>query len=82
MLELRRNARRILEAVRRGERVVLTYRGEPVARLEPVRGGPSEVPEDDPLLRIEDFAVDGPGGPLTNEDMDRLVYGPRGQDGS
>lgn len=74
MLEFRRNARRALDAVRRGERFLLTYRGKPVARLEPVRPEPSAVPDDDPLLRVEDFAVDGPGGPLSNEEIDRLVY--------
>lgn len=75
MVEFRRNARRALEAVRRGERFLLTYRGEPVARLEPVRPEPSAVPEDDPLLRVDDFAVDGAGGPLASEEIDRLVYG-------
>ena len=75
MLDLRRDARRWIEAVQRGERLLLTYRGEPVARLEPVRPEGAEVPEDDPLLRIEDFAVDGPGHPLTNEEIDRVVYG-------
>ena len=74
MLEFRRNAKRALEAVRRGERILLTYRGEPVARLEPVRPEPTTVPDDDPLLRIEDFAVDGPGGPLPNEAIDQIVY--------
>lgn len=75
MLEFRRNARRALEAVRRGERLLLTYRGRPVARLEPVGNDAFAVPEDDPLLRVDDFAVDGPGGPLANEEIDRLVYG-------
>ena len=75
MLDLRRDAKRWIDAVRRGERLVLTYRGEPVARLEPVRPGQDEVDEDDPLLRIEDFAVDGPGERLTNEEIDRLVHG-------
>lgn len=75
MVEFRRNAQGALDAVRRGERIVLTYRGEAVARLEPVRAGPSGVPEDDPLLRVEDFAVDGPGGPLPSEAIDRIVYG-------
>ncbi|MBI4545896.1 MAG: type II toxin-antitoxin system prevent-host-death family antitoxin [Gemmatimonadetes bacterium] len=75
MLEFRRNARRALEAVRRGERFLITYRGEPVARLEPVPPEPSDVPEDDPLLRVDDFAVDGAGGPLGNEEIDRLIYG-------
>lgn len=75
MLEFRRDARRWLEAVRSGEKFVLTYRGEPVARLEPVRPEKSDVPDDDPLLRIEDFAVDGPGGSLSNDDIDRAIYG-------
>lgn len=76
MLELRRDARRWLEAVRNGERFVLTYRGKPVARLEPVRSGASDVPEDDPLLRIDDLAVDGAGGRLGNPEIDRVVYEP------
>lgn len=76
MLDLRRDARRWLEAVRRGERLLLTYRGEPVARLEPVHPEAGEVPDDDPLLRADDFAVDGPGGRLTNDEIDRLIYGP------
>ncbi len=76
MLEFRRNARRVLDAVRRGERVLLTYRGKAVARLEPVRPESRAVPEDDPLRRIDDFAVAGPGGPLTNAEIDRLAYEP------
>lgn len=76
MLELRRDARRWLEAVRNGERLVLTYRGKPVARLEPVRSEAPAIPEDDPLLRIEDFAVDGAGGRLSNAEIDRVVYEP------
>lgn len=75
MLDLRRDAKRWIEAVRRGERLVLTYRGEPVARLEPVRPEGAEVREDDPLLRIDDFAVDGPGERLTNQEIDGLLYG-------
>lgn len=75
MLDLRRDAKRWIEAVRRGERLVLTYRGEPVARLEPVASEVGVIREDDPLLRIDDFAVDGPGDRLTNEEIDRLVYG-------
>jgi antitoxin (DNA-binding transcriptional repressor) of toxin-antitoxin stability system len=74
MLEFRRNARRALDALRRGERLLLTYRGKPLARLEPVRGTEGAVPDDDPLLRIEEFAVDGPGGVLTNEEIDHITY--------
>lgn len=76
MLDFRRNTRHAVAALRRGERLLLTYRGKPVARLEPVVPEPARVPEDDPLFRIDDFAVDGrPGHPLTNDEIDRLVYG-------
>lgn len=51
------------------------YRGQPVARLEPMPPESSAVAEDDPLLHVDDFAVDGPGGPLASEEIDRLVYG-------
>ena len=76
MVDFRHHARRWIDAVRRGERLLLTYRGEPVARIEPVRSEVPAVGEDDTLLHIDEFAVDGAGGPLTNEEIDRLVYGP------
>jgi len=75
MLEFRRDARRALAAVRRGERIVLTYRGKPVARLEPLASAPGRPNDDDPLLRLDDFAVDGPGGPLADSAIDRALYG-------
>jgi len=75
MLDFRRDAAAALDALRRGERLLLTYRGKPVARLEPVRAGTVAVPDDDPMLRIDDFAIDGPGGRLARGDIDRLVYG-------
>jgi hypothetical protein len=34
-----------------------------------------ELPPDDPLLNLDTFAVDGPGGKLSNGDIDRLLYG-------
>jgi prevent-host-death family protein len=74
MLEFRKDARRALAAVRRGEPLLLTYRGRPVARLEPVRES-GDVPEGDALLRVDAFAVDGPGHPLENDEIDRVVYG-------
>ncbi|MGQ0813780.1 MAG: type II toxin-antitoxin system Phd/YefM family antitoxin [Gemmatimonadota bacterium] len=75
MLEFRRHAKRALDAVRRGERLLLTYRGKPVAWVEPVKPEAAVVPDDDPLLRVDDFAVDGPGGVLPNEQIDRVIYG-------
>jgi hypothetical protein len=35
------------------------------------------LPPDDPLLNIDTFAVDGPGGTQSNEQIDRLLYGER-----
>ena len=75
MLEFRRDARRALEAVRRGERLILTYRGRPIARLEPVTEARVAAPDDDPLLHLDDYAVTGPRGKLSNARIDRLVYG-------
>lgn len=75
MLAFRRRAKQTLHAVRRGERFLLLYRGQPVARLEPVARSTAAVPDDDPLLRVDDFAVDGPGGRLPNGAIDRLLYG-------
>jgi prevent-host-death family protein len=75
MLEFRRDAQRILKAVGRGQRILLTYRGKPVACLEPVRPQGGSVAEDDALLRVDDFSLDGPGGPLQNEEIDAVIYG-------
>ncbi len=72
MVELRRDAEGILQRVGRGERLVLTYRGRPAARLEPFTE--SATPADDPIYRLAELSVDQ-GGPLTNEEMDAIVYG-------
>ncbi|HTY50881.1 MAG TPA: hypothetical protein VMB48_14420 [Steroidobacteraceae bacterium] len=46
----------------------------PVAQLGPApRRRRSALPEDEPLLNLDTFAVDGPGGDLTNEDIDRTL---------
>jgi prevent-host-death family protein len=45
--ELRQNLSVYLRRVRAGERLEVTERGEPVARLEPI------VDENDPLARLE-----------------------------
>jgi antitoxin (DNA-binding transcriptional repressor) of toxin-antitoxin stability system len=74
MLEFRRDARRALAAVQRGERLLLTYRGRPVAQLSPVQASPRELPEHDALRRIDSFAVDGPGRKLSNEKIDQILY--------
>lgn len=73
MLQFRHKAAQVIATVRKGQSVLLTYRGKPVARLEPVAAG--AVPADDPFYRLSQLA-DGGGRSLTNEEIDRLVYGP------
>lgn len=72
LVAFRRNAERILRRVGRGERLILTRRGRPVARLEPVVD-PAPTP-DDPIYHLADFAATG-GVSLTNREMDRIIYG-------
>ena len=72
LVAFRRNAERILRRVGQGERLILTRRGRPVARLEPVAD--AEPGPDDPIYHLHEFARPG-GGSLTNEEMDRLIYG-------
>lgn len=74
MLELRRDAEAILRRVGSGESLILTYRGQPALRLEPLEtdavrdGGP------DPFFRLAgmiDDTEDHPG----NAGIDTLIYG-------
>ena len=72
MVELRRDAEGVLQRVGRGERLVLTYRGRPVARLEPITR-PATSPSD-PIYCLAEISVDR-GESLDNEEMDAIVYG-------
>lgn len=71
MLEFRNNALEIVKGVKRGQSVLLTYRGEPVARLEPPESSPQA---DDPFYALADLA-DGRGVNLTNREIDETIYG-------
>lgn len=70
MLEFRKNALQIVKGVQQGQPVMLTYRGEPVARLEP----PESAPQTDPFYTLADLA-DGSGKSLTNQQIDETLYG-------
>jgi prevent-host-death family protein len=71
MLEFRRHANQILQATMRGQRTVLTYRGKPAVRLEPIP--PETIAQDDPFYSLDRLAVDN-GVSLTNREMDASVY--------
>ena len=71
MLELRRDAERIMRRIQAGERLVLTYRGCPVARLEPLSD--SLAIADDPFYTLDHLA-DAEGNSLSNREMDAILY--------
>ena len=65
-----------LDAAEKGERITIARGGKPVAQLGPApRRRRSALLADDPLLNLDPFAVEGPGGALTNADIDRTLYG-------
>lgn len=70
MVDFRHDAERIIAQVQRGQSLILTRRGKPVARLEPIR---AETPSaDDPFYKICDLAVEGES--LCNQQIDTIVY--------
>ena len=50
VLDMRRNPKKILDAIARNETVTLTHRGKPVARIEPVAGRDRPRVEDHPAF--------------------------------
>jgi prevent-host-death family protein len=60
----------------RGERIIIARNGKPVAQLGPAPNAKRvALPPSDPLLNLDDFAIEGAGGVLTNTDIDSLLYG-------
>jgi prevent-host-death family protein len=60
----------------RGEHITIARAGKPVAVLGPApRPSRIALPPDDPLLNLDRFAVEGRGGKLSNQQIDRLLYG-------
>jgi prevent-host-death family protein len=72
MREFRLHAEEILARVQQGERITLTRRGKPVARLEPVR---QDRPRTDDLFYSLHELADERGDSLTNTRIDNLLYG-------
>lgn len=71
LLEFRKNAQATLEKVAAGQTIVLTRRGRPIARLEPI--GEERIGPDDPIYSLGQLAVEG--NSLSNEQMDSAIYG-------
>lgn len=67
---------KLVARAERGERITIARNGKPVAQLGPApRRARAVLPPDDPLLNLEEFAVEGKGGKLSNAEIDRIVYG-------
>jgi len=71
ILQFRRDAEAVIRKVRRGKSLILTYRGKPVMRLEPIQD--RVINPDDPLYTISKHAVPD-GRSITNEEIDEIVY--------
>lgn len=67
---------KLLARVEKGARITVARAGKPVAMVVPLpKGKAGAVPPDNPLLNLDAFGFDGPGGELTNAEIDRILYG-------
>jgi len=71
MLEFRKNPEAVIRKTMQGKRLILTYRGKPVMRLEPVQNDKPD--KSDPFYNLATLAGSG-GKSLTNKEMDQLIY--------
>ncbi len=83
MLELRQNTEAIVQELRRGLAMMLTYLGQPLARLEPILSTAEGIATNDPLYTLAEQAGQAEGDPklakanarLTDADIDHALYG-------
>jgi antitoxin (DNA-binding transcriptional repressor) of toxin-antitoxin stability system len=75
MLQFRKNAEAILRRIAKGERLVLSHRGKPAARLEPLTAEHVAVSPEDPFLTIGRRATASPKGKTQHAEIDRILYG-------
>jgi len=71
MVEFRRDAEAVIRKAQQGKRMIVTYRGEPVLRLEPIS---NQTDADDPLFTLGGLA-DAQAQSLTNQQIDRVLHG-------
>ena len=77
MLEFRKNAKGVLRRIAKGERIVLSHRGKPAARLEPLTAAPPTDLLTDPFLSIGRRAQPSLNGKTQHTDIDRILYAHR-----
>lgn len=71
MLEFRKNAAKVIRWSKQGQRMIMTYRGKPIFRLEPILD--DAIDENDPFYQLCDLA-DENGIQLSNQEMDKIIY--------
>lgn len=71
VLEFRKNAEKIIQLSKQGKRMIMTYRGQPVMRLEPIQE--DGIDKDDPFLQLDGIAVKKNEN-LSNRKMDEIIY--------
>ncbi len=69
MLELRLNTKKIIKQVQSGQSLILTRRGIPVARIEPIIQETQN--ENDPFFLLSGL---GKRASLSNAEMDGIIY--------
>jgi antitoxin (DNA-binding transcriptional repressor) of toxin-antitoxin stability system len=71
--QLRSQTRSLVRTLAGGKSVSLTYRGHKLAQIQPLKLQ-NGISADDPLYRLHHLA-DKSVKPLTDREIDRLVYG-------
>ena len=77
MVELRSGAAKVLSRLSKGERLILSHRGKPVARLEPFHSTEDVAPESDPFLTVGSRATPSRKGATPHDQIDAFLYGQR-----
>ncbi len=72
LLEFRKNTQKIIRFAQQGQRMIMTYRGKPVCRLEPILNG--DINKNDPFYNIDRLA-EKKGKNLSNREIDGILYG-------
>ena len=77
MVQFRQDAERVLRRIAKGERFLLSHRGKPAARLEPLDTPAPADPASDPFFGIARRAKPSPKGKTKHTEIDRILYGRR-----
>ena len=77
MEELRWGAPKVLSRRSKGERLILSHRGKPVARLEPFYSTDDVAPESDPFLTVGSRATPSRMGVPPHDQINSFLYGER-----